>query len=111
MIYKYIYIILLHLFIQFFYIIVNEIKNEKIYTKKYCQLKTKKKIMMHKDKKYYKYNIEYIKKIKKVVYSIIIGKYDKISKFNIQEGYNYFLFSDIKYSDTNWTIIPISKLP
>ena len=110
MIYKYIYIILLHLFIQFFYIIVNEIKNEKIYTKKYCQLKTKKNIMMHKVKKYYKYNIQYIKKIKKVVYTIIIGKYDKISKFNIQEGYNYFLFSDIKYSVTNWTIIPISKL-
>jgi hypothetical protein len=62
------------------------------------------------DGNYYKYNIEYIKKIKKVVYTIIIGKYDKISKFNKQEGYNYFLFSEIKYSDTNWTIIPISKL-
>ena len=110
MIYKYIYIILLNLCIQFFYIIVNEIKNGKIYTKKFCQLKTKKNIMIQNAKNYYKYNIKYIKKIKKVVYTIIIGKYDKISKFNKQEGYNYFLFSDIKYYDTNWTIIPISKL-
>ena len=57
----------------------------------------------------FKYKIEYIKKIKKVVYTIIIGKYDKISKFIKQEGYNYFLFSDVKYYGTNWTIIPISK--
>ena len=107
---KYIYIILLNLFLQFFHIIINEIKNEKIYTKKFSQLNTKKNIIMQNVKNYYKYNIEYIKKIKKVVYSIIIGKYDKIYKFNKQEGYNYFLFSDIKYYGTNWTIIPISKL-
>ena len=35
---------------------------------------------------------------------------NKISSFNKQEGYNYFLFSDIKYSGTNWTIIQISKI-
>ena len=59
---------------------------------------------------YYKFNIEVIKNIKKVVYSVNIGGYDNISNFTKQEGYNYFLFSDIIYNNTNWTVIPISKL-
>ena len=109
MLYKYIYIILLNLFIHFFYIIIKEIKKEKIYLKKYCLLNTKKDIVKQISQNNFKYKIEYIKKIKKVVYTIIIGKYDKISKFIKQEGYNYFLFSDVKYYGTNWTIIPISK--
>lgn len=58
----------------------------------------------------YKYNIKKIKIIKKVVYSVIIGDYDNISSFPIQEGFKYFLFSDVIYNNTNWTIIPISKL-
>jgi hypothetical protein len=62
------------------------------------------------DGNYNKYNIKYIKKIKKVVYSVIIGKYDKILTFKKQEGYNYFLFADQNYKNTNWTIISISKL-
>ena len=62
------------------------------------------------DKNYSKYNVEYIKKTKKVVYSIIIGQYDEISTFNKLEGYKYFLFSDIIYNKTNWTIISITKL-
>jgi hypothetical protein len=78
--------------------------------KKNYQLNTKKDIIKIYGKNYYKYNIKYIKKIKKVVYSIIIGKYDKISAFNKQEGYKYFLFSDIKYNKANWTIISITKL-
>jgi hypothetical protein len=78
--------------------------------KKYYQLNTKKDIVKGIGKNYFKYNIEYIKKTKKVVYSIIIGKYDKISTFNKQEGYKYLLFSDIKYNKTNWTIISITKL-
>ena len=110
MIYKYNYKILFYLFILFFYSIFNEIKNEKIYMKKYYQLNTKKYIVKQNGQNYNKYNIEYIKKIKKVVYSIIIGKYDNISTFNKQEGFNYFLFSDIKYHGTNWTIISIPKL-
>ena len=48
--------------------------------------------------------------MKKVVYSVIIGKYDKILTFKKQEGYNYFLFADKNYHNTNWTIIPIKKL-
>ena len=78
--------------------------------KKYYQLNTKKDIVKGIGKNYFKYNIEYIKKTQKLVYSIIIGKYDKISAFNKQEGYKYFLFSDIKYNKANWTIISITKL-
>ena len=59
---------------------------------------------------YNKYNIKYIKKIKKVVYSVIIGKYDYILTFKKQEGYSYYLFADQNYKNTNWTIIPISKI-
>jgi hypothetical protein len=62
------------------------------------------------DGNYNKYNIDYIKKIKKVVYSVIIDKYDKILSFKKQEGYSYFLFADRNYYNTNWTIIPIKKL-
>ena len=110
MIYNDIQKIFLILFFRFFFIFLKEIKNEKIY-KKYCQLNyNKKNIVKQNGEHYYKYNIEYIKKIKKVVYSIIIGKYDKISSFPKQEGYNYFLFSDINYKNTNWTIIPVTKL-
>lgn len=66
---------------------------------------------MKKDgKNIYKYNIESIKKIKKVIYSVTINKYDKISNFRKQKGYNYFLFSDTYYKNTNWTLIPISNL-
>jgi 16S rRNA G966 N2-methylase RsmD len=62
------------------------------------------------DSNYNKYKINYIKKIKKVVYSVIIGKYDKILPFTKQEGYSYFLFADQIYHNSNWTIIPIKKL-
>jgi hypothetical protein len=74
------------------------------------KLNTIKNIVKQNDGNYNKYNIKYIKKIKKVVYSVIIGKYDKILTFKKQEGYNYFLFADQNYKNTNWTIISISKL-
>ena len=109
MLIKNIYKILLILVIKLFFDILDIIKNKKIY-RKYCQLNIINDILKKNGKNIYKYNIEYIKKIKKVVYSVIIGQYDKISNFNKQKGYNYFLFSDIYYKDTNWTIIPISKL-
>ena len=53
-----------------------------------------------------------ILKLKKVVYSVILGNYDKIKTINIQNGYDYFLFSDV-YNNisikTNWTILPIPE--
>jgi len=109
MFYKNKYKILSILFFQIIYDILDKIKNGKI-CKKYCQLNIIKYIQKQNGDNLYKYNIKSIKKIKKVVYSIIISKYDEISSFNKQKGYNYFLFSDFNYKNTNWTIIPISKL-
>lgn len=55
--------------------------------------------------------INYIKKLKKVVYTIILGGYDKVKSFYKQNGYDYFLFSDDnstnKIKNTNWTILEI----
>ena len=48
--------------------------------------------------------------IKKVVYSIIIGDNNNISPFPILEGFDYFIFSDLIYNNTNSIIIVISKL-
>jgi len=97
------------LLILFFHFKINEIKKKNVY-KKYNQFNIIKDIEKNGDN-YKKYNLKYIQNIKKVVYSIIIGGYDKISSFNKQEGFNYFLFTDSNFNNnTNWTIIPISKL-
>ena len=53
-----------------------------------------------------------ILKLKKVVYSVILGNYDEIKSINIQKGYDYFLFSDSYENNsikTNWTILPIPE--
>jgi hypothetical protein len=109
MLYNNIYKLFLILFIQIFFIKLNEIKKGKIFIK-YNQLNKIKNIVRQKGENIYKYNIKSIKMIKKVVYSVIIGDYDNISPFPFQEGFDYFLFSDVIYNNTNWTIIPISKL-
>ena len=109
MLYNNIYKLFLILFIQIFFIKLNEIKKGKIFIK-YNQLNKIKNIVRQKGENIYKYNIKSIKMIKKVVYSVIIGDYDNISPFPFQEGFDYFLFSDVIYNNTNWTIIPISEL-
>ena len=51
-----------------------------------------------------------IAKLKKVVYSVLLGEYDKIHPFNLQKGFDFVLFTDISninYNQTNWTIFPI----
>ena len=100
MLFNNIYKIFLIFFIQFFLIIL----------KKYYKLNKIKYLVKHNGENYYKYNKKYIKRIKKVVYSILIGDYDKISTFDKQNNYKYFLFSDKKYNNTNWTILSLSKL-
>jgi hypothetical protein len=39
--------------------------------------------------------------IKKVAYSIIIGDNNNISPFPILEGFDFFIFSDLIYNNTN----------
>ena len=97
------------LFIQIFFFILNKIKKEKIFIK-YYQINKIKVLVNQSGENIYKYNIKSIRMTKKVVYSVIIDDYDKISPFPIQEGFDYFLFSDVIYNNTNWTIIPFSKL-
>ena len=55
-------------------------------------------------------DISDIKKLKKVIYTALLGKYDNIPPINKEKGYDYFLFTDISVPDKNnlnWTIIPI----
>ena len=50
--------------------------------------------------------------LKKVVFSVLIGEYDIINTFNLQNGFDYYLFTDNfngNLNHTNWTIIPIPE--
>jgi hypothetical protein len=52
--------------------------------------------------------------LKKLVYTIILGNYDKPKPFNKQKGYDYYLITDDtsfeKYKNTNWTILEIPEI-
>jgi hypothetical protein len=55
-------------------------------------------------------HLKSFKKLKKVVFSVLLGEYDLISQFNLQKDFDFFLFTDDqsgKYNHTNWTILPI----
>ena len=58
-----------------------------------------------------KIDANYIKSLKKVVYSALIGSYDKVPPIIKQDGYDYFLFTDIEIDNktTNWTILNINE--
>ena len=44
-----------------------------------------------------------------LVYSCLIGNYDKVETFKKQKGYDYILFTDQNIVGTNWTVMPIPK--
>lgn len=53
-------------------------------------------------------NNNYLKKLKKVVYTILLGKYDKMHLLIKEDGYDYFMITDQNFknnSKTNWTIL------
>ena len=55
--------------------------------------------------------INYIKKLKKVVFTILLGNYDKVHTLIKQNGYDYFMITDQKFkndSKINWTILKIN---
>ena len=70
-----------------------------------------------KDNLYNKYNymlfINKLKKMKKVIYTANLGKYDKIRPIRKEEGWNYIYFIDWEISEeeknnnTNWTFVMI----
>ena len=64
------------------------------------------------DENIYDKQLNNIIKMKKVVYTVILGKYDKLKKIIKQEGWDYFAFVDpydSQNKDTNWTILPITE--
>lgn len=58
-----------------------------------------------------KINIDYIKSLKKVVYTALIGNYDNIQPIVKEEGYDYVIFTDtiLNKEATNWTILNIEQ--
>ena len=58
------------------------------------------------------YNKHYLSTLKKVVYTALLGKYDKIHQINKEKGYDYFMFTDQDFdnqSNCNWTILHLKK--
>lgn len=54
----------------------------------------------------------YLTKLKKVVYTIVLGKYDTIKSIIKEKGYSYFLITDQiieNKNKLNWTILHIDK--
>jgi len=58
-----------------------------------------------------KISIDYIKSLKKVVYTALIGNYDNVQPIIKEDGYDYFMFTDktIDNKTTNWTILNIEE--
>lgn len=54
-------------------------------------------------------DINSIKAMKKVVYTALLGNYDKIKIINKEKGYDYIMFTDQNLNNkrTNWTIINV----
>ena len=58
------------------------------------------------------YNKDYLPTLKKVVYSALLGNYDKIHAINKEKGYDYFMLTDqdlVNKSNCNWTILSLKK--
>ena len=54
----------------------------------------------------------YISKLKKVVYTVLIGNYDEFHTINKEKGYDYFMLTDQKLENSsmlNWTILRIKN--
>ena len=53
-----------------------------------------------------------IKNLQKVVYTALLGNYDKTHSITKEDGYDYFMFTDqnlLNNSQSNWTILHISE--
>ena len=91
--YKFFYLLFLFLFLIFKH-------NEKYNMKKYNNYES------------HIYNKHYLSTLKKVVYTALLGKYDKIHQINKEKGYDYFMFTDQDFdnqSNCNWTILHLKK--
>jgi hypothetical protein len=93
-----------------FHININ-IKKKIISTIADMKIKIEKNQSIYNEDNFYSH-LKSFKKLKKVVFSVLIGEYDIISQFNLQKDFDFYLFTDEqsgKYNHTNWTIIPIPE--
>ena len=62
-------------------------------------------------KNFHNLNDNLVFKIKKVIYSALLGNYDSLKEFIRQKEFDYFLFTDIFIKNkTNWTIIKVPDI-
>ena len=57
--------------------------------------------------------LKYIKNLKKVVYTALLGNYDAIHSIVKEKGYDYIMFTDQNFdnnSDSNWTFLDIGEM-
>ena len=58
------------------------------------------------------YNLIYIKNLKKVVYTSVLGKYDNVRSIKKENGYDYIILTDQIFENKNhlnWTILNINE--
>ena len=55
--------------------------------------------------------ISYVKSLRKVVYTVLIGNYDIIHSIIKEQGYDYYMFTDQKIQNNtlNWTILNVRQ--
>ena len=108
-----IYKLLIQIFIGYsFYIIIkfNEIKNNLTYKLK-IELNDKIINYIYNESIFYNKSKKSLDEMKKVIYTINLGGYDKVNSFNKEKGFDYYIFCD-RYDEnnnTNWTFLPIPK--
>ena len=108
--FKIFFIYIIYIFIKNIKIKININVKESFLRTIISTIKIKKENIYNEDNYYGHLNS--FKNLKKVVYSALIGDYDIISSFNIQSGFDYYLFTDDlsgKFNNTNWTILPIPE--
>lgn len=52
-----------------------------------------------------------LSKMKKVIFTVILGGYDELKPFNKEKGFDYYIFCD-RYNESNnsnWTFLPVPK--
>jgi len=56
-------------------------------------------------------DLNYIKSLKKLVFTTLFGNYDNIQSIKQENGYDYFMFTDKKIENktTNWIILNVEK--
>lgn len=57
-------------------------------------------------------DLNYLRNLKKVIYTALLGKYDNVPIIKKEIGYDYFMFTDNGFDNKsilNWTILPVDE--